>query len=1478
MTILYVVEADASENYSELGGKLRRSLKGIDYSRFQYLLVANSVPPELRDTTELDFVMDVLWNAVFDLDAASKSDGLFTVMKRITESVVEQRNQPERISQSCYRVGDAYALRESDVSLGTNNFPRTDKQTWIFSSGMTSVDTYDKWVKRYKKPVEDIIKEYYDTGKMPVFLFLLLSDTALEQIVDMIKTLLGYRPGQNSVVVLSKDRKIAKQLCDMSRVNIRDCCISGLPWNHIRDNISHMTGGLELVSGKTITSSSGTVMQVPPKMLREWPDIELVGYNECESILESDSAAVEAREQFYKGGLAQWLNFKHNHAIVREKAEYLEGDIQGQIDKLILKGDPNGQHRMRREHGLRLRVVELQHEPGTGGTTISRHMLWKFRQKCRCALVTSLDKQSVLQIGQLYEYGEVGTDGPLLPVLLLVDQVDDQQFEVFCEALDKAPSRVKAVILRCRPTLFDFQCSMTSQGESPPIKLPSRLSKKESVQVKGILKKLGKQHDDIDGDEKQILYLGLKLFGNEFRPDLLARFVGNHLDRVSAIERDMLLFCSLVYTYMHKAIPVAFTQSLISPLERFIPYLNQATISDRTADLLLVVQDSVRDHHSGVDRPYRGYRPAHYLVGQQVLAMVRMSLVKAAERFVDKMLAGTFSYASKIRMCLTVNLFLERDTTADFDVDDETVSGDLDPLEEPHKGTQKQRYSPLIMDLLADDARCDALRLLIDLCQKTRKSPHAAFVWQLIARFLTYEFAEEDLPEQLGVTFSGILKDENLCLRGGYNFAVAAIDSSIELMPDRSIFHTTRGQVYQRQLTPFKKKICSPDDLIRVVHLTQIACKAFYKARQCATTFFNWYPLIGEIEVCLDLLKLFKEIIGNEQGCRDSTFRSFLESKLQPKCLNDLDEGDISFVRSSEQRIANNLDELFEREHFNKGDTRFHRRERYRAPLRGASLQADFILVCEIEFIEKPKSLPGQPESNLELRRRLADLVLQKKREQPFSTWAELEKSDLQQIAELLCPCVVVGRPAVRVDATVVMLVRACIELKGSSPLTVSDLVSLVNRWCITNPSSKWAHFFQSVFYFPRPSPICPPDKEIVKNAVTLCQSVIQQHMKQSHLPRRSRPLYFAGTGDNLSALVPPHKVSFGYNNSNDFWRSRNVRTKLLRLEGEKVKAGRILYKGIEIIFDDNLYPNESHDTLHFYLGFTIQGPYAYDPVTQSTLESFSAPSAPSKAQKVIRRGGSKNTNGNGKSTVSKVAAGNQYNTFRDFPKAYPSGEITAAKGSDNLETKDRPRTAQYWQPDKEQFPELTRREGATSTSRTGWQIQQTEQPVSRQEHSRTTDSTVPSLPPLPSGTSSPSLTEKSHGKRSQLEQPTCPPDSSTTSLATMYQSQPSSSKFSGADLQREPRSPTFGTDRTAKENSVASREYMKESVVRKTAHPGESNVAEGIRSFPTRPPSAEATKLACHSPKPSEQQVRCIDNRTHLIKLSRIYLIVARG
>lgn len=46
-------------------------------------------------------------------------------------------------------------------------------------------------------------------------------------------------------------------------------------------------------------------------------------------------------------------------------------------------------------------------------------------------------------------------------------------------------------------------------------------------------------------------------------------------------------------------------------------------------------------------------------------------------------------------------------------------------------------------------------------------------------------------------------------------------------------------------------------------------------------------------------------------------------------------------------------------------------------------------------------------------------------------------------------------------------------------------------------------------------------------------------------------------------------------------------------------------FKNDNTHFDNTLYPNESKDDLWFYVGFTLAGPYTYDPVDKDTYTSL---------------------------------------------------------------------------------------------------------------------------------------------------------------------------------------------------------------------------------------------------------------------------------
>ena len=118
-----------------------------------------------------------------------------------------------------------------------------------------------------------------------------------------------------------------------------------------------------------------------------------------------------------------------------------------------------------------------------------------------------------------------------------------------------------------------------------------------------------------------------------------------------------------------------------------------------------------------------------------------------------------------------------------------------------------------------------------------------------------------------------------------------------------------------------------------------------------------------------------------------------------------------------------------------------------------------------------------------------------------------------------------------------------------------------------------------------------------------------------------------------------------------EFWRGKEPSERLERVQGQKDlgSKGIISYKGIQLHFDNTLYPNESKDDLWFYVGFTVAGPYAYDPVDNDTyatlrrIRSSSTASSSLSEKSIIsdKSGTSSSTSSNhdtrGKPRVSKM-------------------------------------------------------------------------------------------------------------------------------------------------------------------------------------------------------------------------------------------------
>lgn len=183
---------------------------------------------------------------------------------------------------------------------------------------------------------------------------------------------------------------------------------------------------------------------------------------------------------------------------------------------------------------------------------------------------------------------------------------------------------------------------------------------------------------------------------------------------------------------------------------------------------------------------------------------------------------------------------------------------------------------------------------------------------------------------------------------------------------------------------------------------------------------------------------------------------------------------------------------------------------------------------------------------------------------------------------------------------------KACLHLKNRPP--VDELDEIVKIWVEKFPNSEWAHLFHYMIHFPIPNGSLAPYSPSTKASVNKCASIVREKAGSGF--RKSGAEYFLGKGKGLNAILSSQEFRWletKWKTKTEFWRGKEPSERLERVQGQKEvgSKGIISYKGIQLHFDNTLYPNESKDDLWFYVGFTVAGPYAYDPVDNDTYAAL---------------------------------------------------------------------------------------------------------------------------------------------------------------------------------------------------------------------------------------------------------------------------------
>ncbi|XP_046581564.1 sterile alpha motif domain-containing protein 9-like [Haliotis rubra] len=227
----------------------------------------------------------------------------------------------------------------------------------------------------------------------------------------------------NAVAAQWKEQLFNRQVDDQTSLNTR--CLTQCKWEEINACLKEITGPDDPLTKAEchLTTTTGVYTVLPKNTQNEMCDLEILSATACselETMGEEEKFKIqtEAEKHFYEGHSPSWVNFYSAHVQTRK----IHGSILENV-KDTLKGNVSDNHNIGR--------VTLYHQPGSGGTTTAKGLLWDLKERYRCCILHKYSKESHKQIVSLWQYKEEKRS----PVLVMVDNLEEDKLQTLMELL-----------------------------------------------------------------------------------------------------------------------------------------------------------------------------------------------------------------------------------------------------------------------------------------------------------------------------------------------------------------------------------------------------------------------------------------------------------------------------------------------------------------------------------------------------------------------------------------------------------------------------------------------------------------------------------------------------------------------------------------------------------------------------------------------------------------------------------------------------------------------------------------------------------------------------------------------------------------------------------------------------------------------------------------------------------------------------------
>ncbi|KPP57734.1 hypothetical protein Z043_124517 [Scleropages formosus] len=1007
--------------------------------------------------------------------------------------------------------------------------------------------------------------------------------------------------GAENIVCICKDSSVFSVWKDLVEnrleTDITDKCIHELSLQEVNWTIMRMKEPQRQSCRRYLPSVGSSSVLLTEKDEEFMTVLDILSENECEDTEIENSNSFKsfkkkAEEEFYRGGKVTWWNFYLSEGP--GCVPFIKRDKFDDLYNLIV---PQESYR------TPCVIINLFHYPGCGGTTLAMHILWTMRRKFRCAVVknsVALSTEIAVQVAHLQSCGKEEQSN-YIPVLLLVDDWDDVEDLQRCILNVIRETRkhdcLSVIILNCIRTQFPKDSSCKSRIDN--VYITNKLSEKEKRFFQEKLKEIEGEH------KKPESFYAFMIMKNDFSEEYAEKVSKNVLKGldVSSKVGQLLSFLALLNTYV-----VGSSMSL-SLCEEFVGIKNalwqRETLEDRMSQYFeLLTCFDTEDYGK-----YQSVRFLHHEFAKHCLDVITEHGLNPREILTNLLHCDLLYKSGMGKDVLTQNIMSMLITRHRKELGDD----------------KNTLFSPLVEQIQKSEGNDSVKAVLIDATKRFDKN---ATVPQALARHCYLK--EKDFESALEWA-----KDAQRKMNNSY-------------------IADTLGQVhksnlkYEIELAQDKGESIRPEDLEKYIKLAADAIEAFKESQELARKdeydenfdqrnkrrlrTYNTSGYIGAIDVAMIIFGVLREtpLFDQKDEHKQRLLLQFLNNLFPASDFraNDNQENKefIAVVKNHEQFLVSLKPQVKEGfEFFENYFTYLRPRsiERETAEDRNKKKISDhfqtYIQIFCPSGEQRKSERSSKPILNLQQQIEDARRYLERERADTFSGLLQCLNENGPQVETIVEKWKFIVENSKRkilseqTNFILANIVLHCLKPKSKRFKTYEELLSLLNvalQERGTHSSCTELYYLSMLLLWP--SENINENTTTYKNICTYVSSIKKSFGRRfSHMcyAKNATSHFYLGKNKGLRRIVHRRKLDQTLDKdentrlwwSGEIWKKPEVEKLLHRVKG-KTENGELhvtcpgnLKIPVRPVYLGGIRSGGSVETVSFYLGFSMEGPVAYD-------------------------------------------------------------------------------------------------------------------------------------------------------------------------------------------------------------------------------------------------------------------------------------------